>query len=108
VIEAPPPRITLPAALDASLDYVRGHRSLRTFRTYRPMLASFKAFCTKTYVDQVERQDLLDFATQLMKQGQKGKSIYNKLVAYRQLTGPSVTLCRACNPWLTRGAFRQL
>jgi hypothetical protein len=72
VIEAPPPRITLPAALDGYLEYVRDHRSLRTFRTCRPMLASFKAFCTKTYVDQVdyvdqvERQDLLDFATHLM------------------------------------------
>src|ERR1700730_11739829 len=59
VIDTPPPRVTLPAALDGYLDYVRDHRSLRTFRTYRPMLASFKAFCTKTYADQVERQDLL-------------------------------------------------
>jgi hypothetical protein len=85
VIDAPPPRITLPAALDGYLDYVRDHRSLRTFRTYRPMLASFQTFCSKTYVDQVERQDLLDFATHLMKQGQKGKSIYNKLVVLSQV-----------------------
>ena len=85
VIDAPPPRVTLPAALDGYLDYVRDHRSLRTFRTYRPMLASFKACCPKPYVDQVERQDLLDFATQLMKQGQKGKSIYNKLVVLSQV-----------------------
>ena len=44
------------------------------------MLASLKACCPKPYVDQVERQDLLDFATHLLKQGQKGKNIYNKLV----------------------------
>ena len=73
-LEAPPRRITLAAALDGYLEYVRDHRSLRTFRTYRPMLASFKAFCPKTCVDQVERQDLLDFATHLLKQGQKGKA----------------------------------
>jgi hypothetical protein len=74
VIDAPPPRITLPAALDGYLDYVRDHRSLRTFRTYRPMLASFKTCCPKPYVDQVERQDLLDFATQLMKQGRRARA----------------------------------
>jgi integrase/recombinase XerD len=64
---------------------VRYHRSLRTFRTYRPILESFKAFCQKTHVDDVERQDLLDFATDCMKQGQKGKSIYNKLVVLSQV-----------------------
>jgi integrase/recombinase XerD len=64
---------------------VRYHRSLRTFRTYRPILDSFKAFCPKTYVDEVERQDLLDFATDCLKQGQKGKSIYNKLVVISQV-----------------------
>jgi integrase/recombinase XerD len=85
VIDAPPPRISLPAALDGYLAYVRDHRCLRTFRTYRPMLASFKACCPKPYVDQVERQDLLDFATYLSKQGQKGKSIYNKLVVLSQV-----------------------
>ena len=55
------------------------HRTLRTFRTYRPILESFKAFCKKGYVDEVEREDLLSFATDCMRQGQKGKSIYNKL-----------------------------
>jgi len=39
----------------------------------------------KTYVDDVERQDLLDFATHCMKEGQKGKSIYNKLVVLSQV-----------------------
>ena len=39
----------------------------------------------KTYVDEVERQDLLDFATDCLKQGQKGKSIYNKLVVISQV-----------------------
>lgn len=78
-------RVTLQAALDQYIDYVRFHRSLRTFRTYRPILASFKSFCVQTYIDQVDRKDLLDYATLCMKEGQKGKSIYNKLVVLSQV-----------------------
>jgi integrase/recombinase XerD len=85
VVEVAPDRTTLKQALDAYKDYVQYHRSLRTFRTYRPILDSFKEFCTKTYIDDVERQDLLGFATHLMKEGQKGKSIYNKLVVLSQV-----------------------
>ena len=84
-VEPNPQRTSLSAALDGYIEYVRYHRSLRTFRTYRPILDSFKAFCEKTYVDEVERQDLLDFATDCLKQGQKGKSIYNKLVVISQV-----------------------
>jgi integrase len=84
-IEEIPQRTMLAAALSSYVDYVRYHRSLRTFRTYRPILESFKAFCEKTYVDDVERQDLLDFATHCKSQGQKGKSIYNKLVVLSQV-----------------------
>ena len=84
-VEPEPERTSFAAALDGYLRYVRDHRSLRTFRTYRPILASFKAFCAKTHIDDVDRQDLLDFATHLSKQGQKGKSIYNKLVVLSQV-----------------------
>lgn len=83
--EPEPERITVAAALDHYSEYIKYHRSLRTFRTYRPILASFKSFCAKTYVDDVERQDLLDFATECLKKGQKGKSVYNKLVVISQV-----------------------
>ena len=85
VVEVAQERTTLKHALDAYKDYVRYHRSLRTFRTYRPILDSFGAFCAKIFIDDVERQDLLDFATDCLKQGQKGKSIYNKLVVISQV-----------------------
>jgi integrase/recombinase XerD len=85
IVEVGLRRITLASALDGYKEYVQYHRSLRTFRTYRPILESFKKFCTKTYVDEVERQDFIDFATQFMKEGQKGKSIYNKLVVVSQV-----------------------
>ena len=55
-----------------------------TFRTYRPILKAFREFCTRQY-DSVDRKDLIDFATDCMKKGQKGKSVYNKLVVVSQL-----------------------
>jgi integrase/recombinase XerD len=85
VAEAEPEHTTLTAAIDSYTEYIRYHRSLRTFRTYRPILNSFKIFCIKTNVADVERQDLIDFATDCMKKGQKGKSIYNKLVVISQV-----------------------
>jgi integrase/recombinase XerD len=85
VVEATPERTSLAAALDGYKDYVRYHRSLRTFRSYRPILDSFKRLCTKSYVDEIERQDLLDFATYCMREGQEGKTVYNKLVVLSQV-----------------------
>lgn len=84
-IETAPERTPLPTALDSYLDFVRYHRSLRTFRTYRPILEDFKTSCPKTHIDDVERQDILNFATQCVKRGQKGKTIYNKLVVLSQV-----------------------
>jgi integrase len=83
--EPAPKRTPLTEALDNYLNYVRDHRSLRSFRTYRPILNSFKTFCSKRHVDEVERQDLLDFSTHCMKQGQEGKTVYNKLVVLSQV-----------------------
>jgi len=46
------------AAIDDYLDYIRKHRSLRTYRTYRPTLnILFRNSYTKTYVDEVTRED---------------------------------------------------
>ncbi len=87
-LHVPPPdpeRITLADALDKHREYIRYHRSLRTFRTYRPILNSFGLFCKRRYVDEIEREDLLDFAALCLKQTQKGRSAYNKLVVISQL-----------------------
>jgi hypothetical protein len=46
-------RTTVVDALDKYSEYIRYHRSLRTFRTYRPILAGFKNFCPKTYIDEI-------------------------------------------------------
>jgi len=52
-------------------EYVRYHRSLRTFRTYRPFSIPSDFFVRRSHVDEVERQDLLDFSTPLHETGQK-------------------------------------
>jgi integrase/recombinase XerD len=80
-----PDRLTVKSALEKYEDYIRYHRSLRTFRTYRPILRAFGEFCPHTYVDQVDRVALMDFATACLKDGQNGKTIYNKLVVLCQL-----------------------
>jgi len=80
-----PKRTTVKDALGNYLDYIRYHRTLRTFRTYRPILNAFGEFCRREYVDQIDREDLMAFATACLKQGQKGKSVYNKLVVIAQL-----------------------
>ena len=67
-------RTTVADALDKYSEYIRYHRSLRTFRTCRPILASFNTFCAKTYIDEIERADLVDFATHRLKQSQKARA----------------------------------
>ena len=84
-VEPEPERVLLSDALDKYEEFIRYQRTLRTFRTYRPILAAFRAFSHRKYVDQVERQDLIDFATQFKKEGQTGKTVYNKLVVISQL-----------------------
>jgi len=78
-------RTALKTALNKYEEYIQFHRSLRTYRIYRPILRSFGSFCSKTHIEEVERQDLLDFATDCLKEGQRGKSVYNKLVVVSQL-----------------------
>jgi IS1 family transposase len=84
IIEAPE-RTKLSDALERYTDYIQYHRSLRTFRTYRPILKSFDEFCTHTYVDEIDRATIMEFATHCLKLGQNGKTIYNKLVVICQL-----------------------
>ncbi len=55
-------RLTLAAAIDQYLEYVKAQRSVRTYRTYRPTLdVLLRNSYTKTYVDEVIREDILRF-----------------------------------------------
>ena len=53
-------------------DYIQYQRSLRTFRTYRPILKSFGEFCSQTYVDEIDRATIMEFATHCLKLGLQG------------------------------------
>jgi integrase len=80
-----PKRLAVDQAIDDYLEYIKYNRTLRTFRTYRPILLAYKEFNRHQYIDQIAREDLMAFATAALKQGQKGKSVYNKLVVISQL-----------------------
>ena len=73
------------AAIDDYLEYIRKHRSLRTYRTYRPYLhVLFRNSYTKTYVDEVTREDILKFTSDCFDQGLVPRTVYDKLVIVLQ------------------------
>ncbi len=79
-------RITMAAAIDSYLDFVRHHRSLRTYRTYRYTLdVLLRESYAKPYVDQVNRDDVLQFMTDCYKRGLGDRTVYDKLVVALQL-----------------------
>jgi integrase len=74
------------AAIDQYLEYIRKHRSLRTYRTYRPVLhVHFRNSYTKTYVDEVERGDILKFMSDMFDDGLIARTVYDRLVTVLQL-----------------------
>lgn len=74
-------RLTMAAAIDQYLDFCKKQRSLRTYRTYRPALKNrFLDSYTKTYVDEVNRNDMLKFMGDCFDHGLAARSVYDKLV----------------------------
>ncbi len=81
-----PARLTMSAAIDDYLEYIRRHRSLRTYRTYRPVLnVLFRNSYTKTYVDEVTREDILKFASDCFDLGLLPRTVYDRMVTVLQL-----------------------
>jgi len=81
-----PARLTMDAAIDQYLEYIRKHRSLRTYRTYRPVLkVLFRNSYSKTYVDEVNRSDMLKFMSDCFDQGLVPRTVYDRLVTVLQL-----------------------
>lgn len=79
-------RITLAAAIDKYLEYIKVQRSLRTYRTYRPTLdVLLRNSYTKTYVDEVTREDILKFMGDCFDLGLGPRTVYDKLVVVLQL-----------------------
>jgi integrase/recombinase XerD len=79
-------RLTIGAAIDEYLEYVRTQRSLRTYRTYRPTLNSLlRNSYAKIYVDEVSREDILKFMSDCFNFGLGARTVYDKLVVVLQL-----------------------
>lgn len=78
-------RTTLAVAIEIYLDYVKHQRSLRTYRTYRYTIATLlRNSYSKTYVDEVGREDILKFITDCYKSGLANRTVYDKLVVVLQ------------------------
>lgn len=91
VIEAKPvavveTRVKVGDAIDQYLKFIEGHRKKRTYRTYRYTLDTLlRESCRKTYVDQVAREDILQFMTDCYGKGLGRHTVYDKLVVVLQM-----------------------
>ena len=78
-------RTKLGDAIDKYLDYVKVQRSLRTYRTYRPTLnVMLRNSYTKTYMDEVTRDDILKFIGDCFDLELAARTVYDKLVVVLQ------------------------
>jgi len=72
-------RITLQVALQDFILETQQTKKPKTYSAYKNSLEYFGESCKKIYLDQVERKDLLSFATFLKdKKGLAPRSVYNK------------------------------
>jgi integrase/recombinase XerD len=79
-------RLRMTDAIDQYLKYIRKQRSHRTYLTYRPTLTGlFRSSYTKTYLDEVTRDDMLRFMSDCFDAGLSARTIYSKLVIVLQL-----------------------
>ena len=78
-------RLTADHAIQEYLGYVETHRSPGTYKSYRYTLDTLlRASYTKPYVDLVEREDMLKFATFCYERGLGARTTYDKLVIVLQ------------------------
>jgi integrase/recombinase XerD len=68
------------------LELIKARRSPRTYLTYRYTLNTLlRSSYTKTYVDEVTREDIVQFMTDCYKLGLGNRTVYDKLVVVLQL-----------------------
>ncbi len=85
---APPDaaKTTMSDAIERYLDFVEARLSPRTFLTYRYTLDTLlRESYRKTHVEDVTRQDILDFIALCHKKGLGNRTVYDKLVVVLQL-----------------------
>lgn len=91
-------RVRLEDAADDFLAEVRTQRKHKTYLGYSGMLRDFLSSCTKAYLDQIERRDLIDFVAFLKskKRGSESRdlsdrTIYNKFAMLSTSSSPAAT-----------------
>lgn len=73
-------------AIDQYLEFIKDHRSHRTFLTYRYTLDTlFRESCKAESVGHISRSDILNFMTHCYQQGLDHRTVYDKLVVVLQM-----------------------
>jgi integrase len=79
-------RVKVEDAITEYLQFIEGHRKKRTHMTYRYTLDTLlRQSCRKTYVDQVTREDILQFMTDCYHKKLGKRTVYDKVVVVLQL-----------------------
>jgi integrase len=79
-------RTAMSGVIDRYLAFIEAHRSPRTFLTYRYTLDTLlRESYKKAHVEDVTRQDILDFITHCYNKGLGNHTVYDKLVVVLQL-----------------------
>src|SRR5580704_14767903 len=82
VTNGDPTRRLLADAAESYLADIEAHRSSKTLSAYTTALRYFRESCKKTYVEDIDRRDLLAFKTYLAHQKeQSDRSVWNKFAA---------------------------
>jgi integrase len=75
-------RLLLTDAVTEYLAEIKAHKSAKTLSAYAKALEYFQQSCTKTFVDSIDRKDLLAFKTYLEdEKNQSDRSVWNKFSA---------------------------
>lgn len=83
--EVEQPRVTLTLGIESYLRFVKIHRNHNTFVNYQVTLSALLQRCHRTYLDDVNRNDLIDFVSFFYEQGLAGRTVYHKLVVVLQM-----------------------
>jgi hypothetical protein len=77
-----PTKHLLADAAEAYLDDIKAHKSSKTLAAYTTAIRYFRESCKKTYVEGIDRRDLLAFKTYLANEKeQSDRSVWNKFSA---------------------------
>jgi integrase/recombinase XerD len=96
-------RVTKDAAIQQYLEYIQGHRSETTYKSYHYTLDTlFRTSYTKPYVDAVTREDIIKFMTFCYDRGLQARTVYDKLVVEYDLVS------RTANPSLLSHCLSQI